>query len=158
MRPKFIIGGVLIFAAIAYLIISATRANSQYYLTVEELQNRAAAMRGREVRVTGVVLGSTIQEDPNALVIRFSVAHIPGDSDEIEARGGMAQVLHDSSLDSNLPRLQVEYHGVRPDLLKDEAQAIMAGRLDENGVLQAEELLLKCPTRYEEAVPQQATP
>ena len=43
-----------------------------------------------------------------------------------------------------------------PDLLKNEAQAIMTGRMGEDGVFYAEELLLKCPTRYEEAVPEQA--
>jgi cytochrome c-type biogenesis protein CcmE len=48
------------------------------------------------------------------------------------------------------------YNGPRPDLLKHEAQAIMTGKLDENGVFHAEELLLKCPTRYEEALPAQA--
>jgi cytochrome c-type biogenesis protein CcmE len=32
----------------------------------------------------------------------------------------------------------------------------MTGHLGEDGVFYAEELLLKCPTRYEEAVPKQA--
>lgn len=158
MRLKFIIGGILIFAAIAYLIISSTQANSQYFLTVEELQTRGSSLQNREVRISGVVLGDTIQEDPQNLVIRFTVAHIPGDNADIELRGGLAAVLHESALDSSLPRVRVEYHGVKPDLLKNEAQAIMTGKLDENGVFQAEELLLKCPTRYEEAVPQQSKP
>jgi cytochrome c-type biogenesis protein CcmE len=32
----------------------------------------------------------------------------------------------------------------------------MTGYLDENGLFHAEELLLKCPTKYEEAVPEQS--
>ena len=36
-RVKFIVGGVLIFAAIAYLIISSTKANAQYFFTIDEL-------------------------------------------------------------------------------------------------------------------------
>jgi len=40
-------------------------------------------------------------------------------------------------------------------LLKDEAQAIMTGHLGEDGIFYADELLLKCPTKYEEAVPEQ---
>jgi cytochrome c-type biogenesis protein CcmE len=32
----------------------------------------------------------------------------------------------------------------------------MTGQIDENGVFHADELLLKCPTKYEEAVPEQA--
>ena len=32
----------------------------------------------------------------------------------------------------------------------------MTGTLDDKGVFHANELLLKCPTRYDEAVPEQA--
>jgi cytochrome c-type biogenesis protein CcmE len=38
--------------------------------------------------------------------------------------------------------------------LKHEAQAIVTGTLGEDGVFYADELLLKCPTRYQEEVPQ----
>jgi cytochrome c-type biogenesis protein CcmE len=43
-----------------------------------------------------------------------------------------------------------------PDLLRHEAQAIVTGRVGADGVFEADELLLKCPTRYEEEVPVQA--
>jgi cytochrome c-type biogenesis protein CcmE len=48
------------------------------------------------------------------------------------------------------------YTGPRPDLLRHEAQAIVTGRMGEDGVFYADELLLKCPTRYEEEIPLQA--
>jgi cytochrome c-type biogenesis protein CcmE len=38
----------------------------------------------------------------------------------------------------------------------NEAQAIVTGHLGEDGIFYADELLLKCPTKYEEAVPEQA--
>jgi cytochrome c-type biogenesis protein CcmE len=155
-RWKFIIGGVLIVAAIAYLIISSTQANAQYFLTVEELNQRSVELVGKDVRVSGVVLGDTIDNDTQNLTLTFTVANIPGDQDEIDALGGMAAVLHNASLDSSLPRLKVIYHGVKPDLLKNEAQAIMTGKLNPDGTFVADELLLKCPTKYEEAVPEQA--
>ena len=41
-------------------------------------------------------------------------------------------------------------------LLRNEAQAIMTGKLGADGVFQLDELLLKCPTKYEEAVPEQS--
>jgi cytochrome c-type biogenesis protein CcmE len=41
-------------------------------------------------------------------------------------------------------------------MLKDEAQAILTGTLNPEGVFVAEELLLKCPSKYEEALPEQA--
>jgi len=34
----------------------------------------------------------------------------------------------------------------------------MTGRMGEDGVFYADELLLKCPSRYEEGVPSQAAP
>ncbi|MEA4908569.1 MAG: cytochrome c maturation protein CcmE [Anaerolineaceae bacterium] len=154
-RTKFIIGGLLILAAVVYLIVSSTQSGSQYFLTVEELNNRAAEMAGRDVRVSGAVLGDSIQYDADTLHLEFSVANIPGDTAEIDRLGGMAAVLHQASLDTSLPRLRVVYNGVRPDLLKNEAQAIMTGKLGDDGVFYADELLLKCPTRYEDAVPDQ---
>ncbi|HSV85746.1 MAG TPA: cytochrome c maturation protein CcmE [Levilinea sp.] len=155
-HTKFYAGGVLIFAAIVYLIITSTQAGSHYYLTVQELKNRQVEMAGRDVRISGVVLGDSIDYDASNLALRFTVAHIPGDNNEIAAQGGLALVLHNASIDASLPRLDVVYYGVRPDLLQNEAQAIMTGKLGEDGVFTASELLLKCPTKYEEALPEQA--
>ena len=81
------------------------------------------------VRVSGVVLGDSIQYDPQTLTLTFTVANIPGDNKEIEAMGGLAEVLHQASINPDAARLQVIYHGVKPDLLKNEAQAIMTGSM-----------------------------
>jgi cytochrome c-type biogenesis protein CcmE len=154
-RWKFIIGGALILAAVVYLIISSTAASSQYFLTIQELQSRAKEMTNRDVRVSGAVVGDTIQYDAQSMLVKFTVAHVPGDNNEVERLGGMAQVLHDAVLDPSRARMQVVYKGVKPDLLKNEAQAIMTGKMHEDGVFYADELLLKCPTKYEDAVPNQ---
>lgn len=155
-RVKFIIGGLLIVAAIVYLIVTSTQASAQYFLTVDELNQKGAGGTDREIRVSGAVIGDTIQYDPQNLQLTFEVAHISGDNDEIEAEGGLAVALHEAVTDPTRSRIKVEYNGVMPDLLRDEAQAIMTGRMNADGVFVAEELLLKCPTKYEEAVPQQA--
>ena len=155
-RVKFLIGGLLIMAAVVYLIISSTQNAAQYFMTVEELSQKSATVAGREVRVSGAVLGDTIQYDSQTLTLRFTIAHTPGDNKEVEAAGGLAAVLHEAVSDPELPRLQVEYNGVMPDLLRHEAQAIMTGKMGDDGVFYAEELLLKCPTKYEEAVPEQS--
>jgi cytochrome c-type biogenesis protein CcmE len=154
-QTKFIIGGLLIVAAIVYLIFTSTRASAQYFLTVNELNQKGADVQGREIRVSGAVIGDTIQYDPQNLLLTFEVAHVPGDNAEIEAQGGLALVLHQAVIDPTRSRIKVEYHGVMPDLLRDEAQAIMTGRMNDSGAFVAQELLLKCPTKYEEAVPQQ---
>jgi cytochrome c-type biogenesis protein CcmE len=156
MKPKFIAGGVLIFAAVAYLIVSSTQASAEYFMTIEEVKAQESEIIGKSLRISGAVIGDTIHYDPQTLTITFTVAHVSGDNDEIEANGGLAKVLHDAVLNENTPRLDIVYKGAMPDLLKDEAQAIMTGRLEADGIFYADELLLKCPTKYEEAVPEQA--
>jgi cytochrome c-type biogenesis protein CcmE len=63
--------------------------------------------------------------------------------------------LHQAVNDPESPQLKVVYHGAPPDMLKNEAQAILTGSLNSQGVFEAEELLLKCPSKYEEDLPSQ---
>jgi cytochrome c-type biogenesis protein CcmE len=107
------------------------------------------------MRVSGAIIGDTIQYDPQTLTLSFTVAHVTGDNNEIEEQGGLAEVLHQAVIDPNRAHMKVVYVGPKPDLLRNEAQAIMTGHLADDGVFYADELLLKCPTRYEEAVPSQ---
>lgn len=155
-RSKFILGGVLILAAVVYLIASSTQASAEYFMTIDELKAQGATVTGKSLRVSGAVVGDTIQYDPQTLTLTFEVANVPGDNAEIEAQGGLATVLHAAVTDPTRTRMNVTYVGPKPDLLRDEAQAIMTGHIGEDGVFYADELLLKCPTKYEEAVPNQA--
>ncbi len=154
-KMKFFIGGLLIFAAVVYLIVSSLQASSQYFLTVEELQEKGASIAGRDVRISGAIIGDSIEYDPATLTLKFTIANTPGDQKEVDAQGGLAAVLHAAVEDPNAARLQVVYEGVKPDLMRHEAQAIMTGKVGEDGIFYAEELLLKCPTKYEEALPEQ---
>ena len=156
-RMKFIIGGVLILAAVIYLIVSSTQANAEYFMTVNELKAQGQNVVGKNLRVSGAVVGDTIQYDPQTLTLTFEVAHVTGDNKEVDAEGGLAAVLHAAVVDPNRSRIKVVYTGPKPDLLKDEAQAIMTGQLGADGIFHADELLLKCPTKYQEAVPNQAS-
>lgn len=155
-RMKFIFGGLLIVAAVVYLIVSSTQASAQYFYTIDEVLEKGASVSGRDLRLSGAVIGDSIDYDPQTLTLRFMIAHIPGDNKEIEAQGGLIEVLHQAVVDPNRSRIMVEYVGVKPDLLKDEAQAILTGQIGEDGVFYADELLLKCPTKYEEAIPEQS--
>lgn len=155
-NTKLILGIVIIIAAVVYLIASSTLSQSQYFLTVEELQSNQAEYVGKNVRMSGVVLGDTIAYDPQTLELTFQVAQIPGDHRVIEQMGGMSVVLAQAAQDPTLPKMTIHYVGPRPDLLKDEAQAIITGSLDENGIFQASELLLKCPSKYQSELPDQS--
>ena len=119
-RTKFILGGLLILAAVVYLIASSTQASAEYFMTVDELKAEGSSVVGKSLRASGAVIGDTIAYDPDTLTLSFEVAHVPGDNADIEA------------------------------------QAIMTGHVAEDGIFYADELLLKCPTKYEEAVPEQS--
>jgi len=154
-RAKFLIGGLLIVAAVVYLIVSSTQAAAQYYLTIDEMRSKGGQVYGRPLKLAGAVDGESIAYDSATLTLSFSMANVPAELDVIEAGGGLAKVLHDSLLDPAASRLQVIYIGPKPDLIRHEAQAIVTGELGQDGVFRADELLLKCPTRYEEEVPLQ---
>lgn len=155
-RNKFLFGGLLILAAVVYLIFSSSQANAEYFMTIDELNTKGQGVAGKSLRVSGAIVGDSIQYDPQSLTLRFTVAHVPGDNAEIEAEGGLAEALHQAVVDTSRSRMEVVYIGPKPDLMRNEAQAIMTGQLGADGVFHADELLLKCPTRYEEAVPEQA--
>ncbi len=155
-KSKFILGGLLILAAVVYLIASSTQASAEYFMTVDELKADGSEAIGKSLRASGAIIGDTIQYDPETLTLEFEIAHVPGDNAEIEAQGGLAFVLHQAVTDPTRERIQVVFVGPKPDLLRDEAQAIMTGHLGEDGIFYADELLLKCPTKYEEAVPEQS--
>lgn len=153
---KFWIGGGLILAAALALVFFNTGETSQYYLTIEELEAQQSDYIGRSLRLSGAVDGETINYDAGTLTLTFTMAHVPGSNDEIEAGGGLAEVLHQAVEDESASRIDVVYIGPLPDLMRHEAQAIVTGHLGDDGVFYADELLLKCPTRYEEEVPVQA--
>lgn len=155
-RSKFILGGLFILAAVVYLIFSSTQQSVEYFMTVDELKTKGNQVIDKSLRLSGAVIGDSIQYDPQTLTLTFEVANVPGDNAEIEAQGGLAAVLKAAVADPTRARVAVVYVGPKPDLLRSEAQAIMTGHLGTDGIFYAEELLLKCPTKYEEAVPQQA--
>jgi cytochrome c-type biogenesis protein CcmE len=149
-RTKFLIGGVLIIAAVLYLIISGTTGNTQYFMTVASVQNSADYV-GKTVRLSGAVIGETIQYDSQNLILDFTIANIPQETQNL------ALTLHEAVSDPGAARMKVHLENqVKPDLLQHEAQAILTGALGEDGVFYATEILLKCPSRYEESVPDQS--
>ncbi len=148
-RWKFLVGGGLLIAAVVYLIFSGTTTGAQYFLTVNDVVEKNEYV-GRSVRISGAVIGDSIQYDSRNLILDFTIANIPTETEDLAA------TLHNAVNDPQATRLQVHLENqVKPDLLQHEAQAIISGTLGEDGIFYATELLLKCPSRYEENVPAQ---
>lgn len=143
-RWKFLVGGVLILVAVGYMIISSTISGASFFITIDELLANPEYL-GQDVRISGAVLGDTIEYDSENLTIRFTISHIPQNFDNL------AVALDESVSNPNLSRIEVYIENeVKPDLLQHAAQAIVSGTLGADGVFYATELLLKCPTRLEE--------
>ena len=155
-RVKITLGGIMIVAAIIYLIAASTKATKQYYMTIDELIAKGEAIVDRDIKISGVIIGDTVEYDAQTLTLWFTLAHVPADFDEVQRAGGIMEVQQQAVADPNASRLEVEYIGPRPDLLRHSAQAIITGRLGDDGVFYADELLLKCPTRYEVESPIEA--
>jgi cytochrome c-type biogenesis protein CcmE len=130
-RRKFLIGGLVIVAVVVYLVASSIGGSTAYYLTVEELKAQGPSLRERNVRVAGVVDGASIQYDARNLLLTF---------DLVDASG----------------RLPVVYKGVQPDMFQGGAEAVVEGRYRSDGTFEATNLLLKCPSKYEEAATAEA--
>jgi len=123
---KFIIGALIIVAAIVYLVANAVGSTGAYYRTPTEVKAQSAYLTGKTIRVSGKLLPKTIVWEPTTMQLDFSI------------------------VDDQGTRLPVHFEGVKPDNMTDQATAIVEGKLDKHGVLQAKTLLLKCPSRYEE--------
>jgi cytochrome c-type biogenesis protein CcmE len=155
-QTKLIAAGSLIVIAVIYLIVSSTTATAHYFVTVSELRAKGQAAVGRKMTVSGAVIGDSIKYDASKPTVSFTIAQVPGDPKEVERAGGLAAVLDAAASDPNAPRLDVVYDNIKPDLLQAKAQAIIRGELGSDGRFRADEVLLKCPSKYQQGVPTQA--
>ncbi|MFP4323635.1 MAG: cytochrome c maturation protein CcmE [Anaerolineales bacterium] len=155
-RYGYLLVGVVLIGVVAFLFFQAIGTGS-YYMTVDELMAAPGDYIDQDARIAGAVDGDTIQFNPETQELYFTIAHIPADNDTIRESGGLARVLYDALQDPDRQRLNIIWHNAEmPDLLQHEAQAIVEGHLGEDGNFYANQVLLKCPTRYSDDVPEQA--
>jgi cytochrome c-type biogenesis protein CcmE len=115
---------VVLVSAIAYLAFTGFEQSMVYYLTVKELKAKGSDVYGQDVRVSGWVREGSIRSDRKDLEHKFVITEEGED-------------------------LPVVYNGVTPDTFKDGAEVVVEGRYDSGGVFKAENLLAKCPSKYE---------
>ena len=133
-RLKFAVGGVLIVAAIVYLVVNAMSGNTQLFKTVGEFHTEESQLVGRDLRIAGFVIGDSIQFtqiDAQTTRLEFDIV------DDIN---NPEQRLH-----------VVAMNEPKPDTLQHEAQALVEGIANADGEFMVNQggLLLKCPTKYE---------
>ena len=128
-RLKFVIGIAVILAVVVYLVFNAVQTTGAYYKEVHEVTGQEAALVGKQLRISGEIVQTTVKWDSPNLSLSFSIKDQSGTSDV----------------------LPVHFHGVMPDsFTREGSTTILEGKLNADGVFEAKTLLLKCPSRYEE--------
>lgn len=122
-KKKFLIGGIIVFAAIGYLSYMGFAASATYYYTVNELMEQGSSVYGERVRVNGQVSPGSVQQEATERTLRFTII-----DEEVS--------------------LPVFYQGTVPDSFKAGNDVVIVGHLDSSGVFQAQTLMPTCPSRY----------
>jgi len=141
IRPRFFVGVGLIAAAIGYLIFSAIRTTSEYYLTVPEVAARQAELGGQALRVAGRVKPNTIGWDPNSLTLKFEIVPIP----DLDATGAPLKPV--VAVDPVSFRV-VAAEEPKPDMFAPGRDVIVEGKLVADGSIAATNVLTSCPSKY----------
>ena len=133
LRPRrrlplsFIIGGLAILAAVIYLVYANTQANALYYMTVSELKH-CTICTTQSVRVAGVVQQGSIVRDDQKQLVTFVIAQ-------------------------GVQQLAVSYSGVVPDIFGPGIEVVVEGHYTGKGPFQAQNLLAKCPSKFQAVTP-----
>ncbi len=130
IKLRFLVGGGAIIVAMLFLAISSFASNSMYYLTVPELKAQAqtdgTAFFDKNVRVSGPLHKESIDWNAKTLTLKF----------HINEGGDMFPVV---------------FVGPIPDTMENGETVVVEGKYGRDGVFNASNILVKCPSKYEPA-------
>lgn len=134
--PQGVNWGVLValvvaMAAVSFLVFDGLKAETYFY-TVDQAVARGPDLAGEHVRIKGVVETGSVEGTAGQLGHRFRISE----------QGKSLTVTFDKAL---------------PDTFKEGSEVVAHGEVNERLVLEADEVLVKCPSRYE-GQPPTATP
>ncbi|HTY78433.1 MAG TPA: cytochrome c maturation protein CcmE [Candidatus Bathyarchaeia archaeon] len=120
-RGRFIAGGLVIVAAIGYLVWAGVSRSVVYFVTPSELL--AAPAAGKTYRLGGLVQPGSLTWDPKTLDLSFTLSD------------GMAHVA-------------VKHRGAPPDLFAEGRGAVVEGSWTSDGYFKASLILAKHSEEY----------
>ena len=124
-RKKFLIGGMVVFLAIAFLGYQGFTGAATYYYEVSELLDQGSLIYDENVRVNGQVAPNSLEQESIGGILRFTLIAIDGGES-----------------------LPVVYQGIVPDTFKAGNEVIVEGYLNSDDVFQGHTLMSKCASRY----------
>jgi cytochrome c-type biogenesis protein CcmE len=127
MRKKFLIGGIILLVAVGYLLYLSFGSSVSYYVTVSEFFARGTELYDTNVRVAGKIAESNIGWHAEELSLEF----------EITEGGDIMPVV---------------FQGAKPSGFKAGYDILVEGEYHADGIFRASQIILKCPSKYEEAI------
>ena len=125
MRAKYIIGGVIIVAFLAWGTAAFFKTTVQY-VSIQE-----AAASNRTVQVMGKIDFDVVKYDRDDSRLEFEI-YDPEAKDAATAQ-----------------RLDVVYYGVVPGNFDQATSVVVKGKPDGHGAFVADQMLIKCPSKYQ---------
>jgi cytochrome c-type biogenesis protein CcmE len=120
---RFLIGGVIILAALSYMIYGGMKEAMVYFKMPSELRAEESSLKGKFVRMGGMVVKGSLQKDLQALTYKFD-------------------------LTDGTTTFPVFFKGVPPDLFSEGKGAVVEGRVGSDGVFQATTIMAKHAEEY----------
>lgn len=120
---KYLVAGVIVVAALVGLIYSGVRDSMVYFYTPSELRQKDNQVRGKALRIGGMVVDGSIRWDPQTLLLTFQLTD------------GQGTVL-------------VRHKGTAPDLFKEGAGAVVEGTWMSDGYFRASTIMAKHSEEY----------
>jgi len=128
-RTRFLLLSTVVVLALGYMIYAAFPGNALYFLTVTEFNSKTEVHDGRLLRVSGVLVEGTFGREGKSIDSQFQITDKEGGSSDIT--------------------LQASYTGVLPDLFFNPySELILEGSFGANQVFHADNILVKCPSKY----------
>ena len=122
-NKRVLLGGIIILAAVSYLVIGGVNEAIVYFVTPSELKAKESASNDKFLRMGGMVVKGSLQKDLQKLTYKFD--------------------LTDGA--TNFP---VVFKGVPPDLFTEGKGAVVEGRIGNDGVFQATTIMAKHAEEY----------
>ncbi len=121
-RLTLIVGGLAVLGLAAALVLSAFQQNLVFFFSPSQVANKEAP-HGKAFRLGGMVEQGSLKRQSDGLTVSFNVTDT-------------AKVI------------PVVYVGILPDLFKEGKGVVAQGKLDEDGVFRAHEVLAKHDENY----------
>jgi len=129
-RMRLIGVTAIIVIVIAVLVLTIGNKQVAAYSTITQMA-KDGTKAGERVKVGGAVVAGSWNKQSNPM--KFTI------KEETDSAG-------------TGPTVKVVYSGTAPNTFGDGVVAIVTGTVDKNGVIQANEMITKCPSKYSSAV------